>query len=508
MGFMSSYVEQRFGSGESSPLAEPSRSLLEALGIAPSIAGVNVTETKAEGIAAVYGCVGVIADIVSWLPLKHVEDVDAGGTKDAKDHPNYYLFHDAPNHLMTAIDFKNTMERWKNLYGTAYAEIQRNERGEVVALWPLRTDRMEKPKTDSFNRLTWTYRLADGSPKVYTWDPIRPPLFRLMINSLDGITGRSPIRVLMDSMGAAIASRDFGGYLFANKANPGGILKFKTPAKDAGQRERNKENWNKAQSGIQNAGRTAVLEGDVDYTPIGIPPQEAQFIELMAAQRLDIRGYVYRVPGFLVGDTEKSTSWGTGIEQQMRGFLNVTMMPHLTSWTQAIKRDCLSAKSAARIKAIFVTNALVQADLVQRVTATKMQIEGGLLTPNEGRALDDLGPRMLPDGKAVDPEGNAYWRPLNMSSTATPAVDPNAKPDPEPDPKPDPKDEEQNARITALEQRVVQPITVNAPITVQPADVRVEPVTINMPAASAAGKTVTFKRDKSGAVTGADVKSE
>lgn len=418
MGFIASLVEERFGTGLSSTLAEPDRSLLEALGIRQSVAGINVTETVAEGLPAVYGCVDVRASIAAWLPLKLMRTLETGGREPAIEHDLYAILHDLPNHLMTAFDFRAVMGRWLLLWGTAYAEIQRDRSGRIIGLWPLRTDKMETPKTDSLNRLTWTYRLDDGSKKTYTWDPIRPPLMRLMINSLDGITGRSPIRVLMDSMGTAIAARDYGGYVFANKARLGGILKFKTPLQ-RDQKEENKKAWNEAHAGVHNAGKTAVLTGDVEFQPIGMPPQEAQFIELMGFNRTDIRGYVYRVPGFLVGDTEKSTSWGTGIEQQMRGFLTVTMMPDLTAWTQAIARDLLTVKSFTTHKAVFITNALVQADLLNQIQAEKIQIEDGTLTPNEARALRDLPPRRLPEG-GKDPAGDAYWRPINMASTADP----------------------------------------------------------------------------------------
>jgi HK97 family phage portal protein len=413
MGFMASLVEQRFGSDAGGTLQEPSRTILESLGIGPTVSGVTVNEKRAEGLPAVYGCVDVISSMEAWLPLKVMKDMEGGGREPAVDHPLYSLLHDLPNPVMTAFDFRAVMGRWKLLWGTAYAEIVRDRQGRVTALWPLRTDLMEAPRINSLGQLVFRYRPLSGEPIDYTIsDPDNPPLLRLMINSLDGIVGRSPIRVLMDSFGVSLATRDFGGYVFANKAQLGGILKFKTPLKKE-QKDANRKSWNEIHAGVNKAGKTAVLEGDVDYQPIGIPPNEAQFIESIASQRVDIRGYVYRVPGFLLGDTEKSTSWGTGIEQQMRGFLTVTMMPHLTAWEQAIARDLLSRKTFKSHHAVFVTNAMIKPDLLQLSQALKTQIEGGLLSPNEARALVDLP-------KRDDAEGDAFWRPSNMASTAQP----------------------------------------------------------------------------------------
>jgi HK97 family phage portal protein len=413
MGFMADMIERRFGSSSGGTLAEPDRSILEAFGVSMSTSGIAVTEKKAEGLPAVYGCVDVISSMEAWLPLKVMKDVDGGGREPATDHPLYTVLHDLANPIMTAYDFRSVMGRWKLLWGSAYAEVQRDRQNRIVALWPLRTDRMEAPRTNGQNHLVFRYRMESGATKDYVLsDPDNPPLLRLMINSLDGIVGRSPIRVLMDSLGVSLAARDYGAYIFANKGIPSGVLKFKTPLKKE-QKDENRKNWNAVHGGVANAGRTAVLEGDVDYTPIGIPPHEAQFIELMKFQLEEVSGRIYRVPGFLLGHTEKSTSWGTGIEQQMRGFLTVTMMPHLTSWEQAISRDLLSRKSFRSHKATFITNALVKPDLLQLSQALKVQIEGGLMSPNEGRGLVDLP-------KRTDKEGDAYWRPANMASTAQP----------------------------------------------------------------------------------------
>lgn len=429
MGFMASVFEGRSVNGPTSTLREPDRTLLQALGVSPSSAGVNVTEAKAEGLPTVYGCVDVISSLVGWVPLKLMRMLDEGGEEPAYEHEIYALLHDMPNHLMTAYDFKTVVDRWKLLWGTGYAEIERDARGRVTGLWPLRTDRMEGVRTNAEGRLVWRYRLPDGSPKDYVWDPVRPPLLRVMINSLDGIVGRSPIRVLMDSLGGALAARDYGSYLWANRGVPGGVLTFKNNPKPA-ELERNKENWNRAHSGASNAGKTAVLTGEVTYTPIGIPPQEAQFIELLGYQRTEIRGSIYRVPGFLLGDTEKSTSWGTGLEQQMRGFLTATMEGHFTSWEQAVARDLLTAKSFNTHRARFQRAAMTQSDLKQLVDAIGIEIDKGLINPDEGRALLNLGPRK-------DGQGGVY-KDINAKAAApgTPPapdhVDPPADPTPDP----------------------------------------------------------------------------
>ncbi len=405
MSFVSGLIERRMDSGPSSTLAEPNRTILEAFGGGPVASGVRVNELLAEGIPAVYGCVDILANTNAQCPLRLMKNDGKGGQIDDPDHPLYPLLRQQPNPEMTAFDFRTTMERWKNLWGNAYAEVVRDAQGRVKALWPLRSDRMQITR-DNLNRLTYTYRLADGQPKTCTFDANRPPIFHLRINSLDGVLGRSPIRVLRESIGFTLAAGQFGQRFFNNSASPRGILTTEANFTKE-QRDVLRQSWNATHQGVENAHKIAILEGGLKFEPIGMPPEDAQFIEVMKFQLEEISGRIYHIPPFMISHTEKSTSWGTGLEQQALGFRTFTMGSHFESWSQAITRDLLSFKATDTHQAVFDTTALTAGDFKSRIDAWGTAIEKGIASPDEARAQLHMGRR--PDGK-----GDQYWRPLNF----------------------------------------------------------------------------------------------
>lgn len=416
MSLVGAILERRYETGPNSTLQEPTRTILDALGGPAVAAGVRVSETIAEGIPAVYGCVDILANTVGQIPLKLKRRTAEGGSEDDETHSLYPVLHDLANPEMSDFDFRTTMMRWLLLWGNAYAEIVRDAQGRVRQLWPLRSDRMTITR-DGLNRLTYTYTLADGTPKVWTFDPARPPIFHLRINSLDGVNGRSPIRVLRESIGFTLAASQYGSRFFANNAAPRGILStVQNFSKE--QREVLRDSWNRVHRGVENVGKIAILEGGLDFKPIGMPPEDAQFIETTKFQLEEIAGRIYHVPNFMVGHTSPSTSWGTGIEQIAIGFVKFTMMPHLTQWTKAIKRDLLSVKSFETHYAAFVTAALERGDFKSLTDALVAQVTNGLINPDEGRKYLDLNARA--DGKGKD-----YWRPSNMvagDAAVTPPV--------------------------------------------------------------------------------------
>ncbi len=358
-------VERRMDVGPSSTLAEPNRTILEAFGGGPVAAGVRVSELIAEGIPCVYGCVDILANTNAQVPLRLMRLNDDGSRQDDLGHPLYPILKDLANPEMTAFDFRTTMERWKLLWGNAYAEIQRDARGNVKALWPLRSDKMQVTR-DNLNRLTYTYRLADGSPQIWTFDPARPPILHLRINSLDGVLGRSPIRVLRESIGWTLATGQFGQRFFNNNASPRGVLSTVQHFTKE-QRDVLRQSWNAVHQGVENAHKIAMLEGGLEFKPIGMPLNDAQFIESMKFQESQIAGDIYHIPPFLLSNMDKSTSWGTGLEQQMLGFVRITMKPHFVSWEQAIGRDLLTLKSFETHDPMFDTEELTSGDYKSRV---------------------------------------------------------------------------------------------------------------------------------------------
>ena len=223
-------------------------------------------------MTAVYSCVRILSEAIAGLPL-HLYRYDKNGRKEkALDHPLYFLLHDEPNPEMTSFIFRETLMTHLLLWGNAYAQVIRNGKGEVVGLYPLMPNRMTVDR-DEHGKLFYSYQVSnDDAPTMKTGTVILKPSDVLHIPGLgfDGLVGYSPIAMAKNAIGLAIATEEYGAKFFANGATPGGLLEYPGTVKDP---DRVRESWNKGFSGSQNAGKVAILEEGMKYTPISIAPQ-------------------------------------------------------------------------------------------------------------------------------------------------------------------------------------------------------------------------------------------
>ena len=250
--------------------------------------------------------------------------------KKALDHPLYNLLHDEPNPEMSSFVFRETLMTHLLLWGNAYAQIIRNGKGEVIALYPLMPNRMVVDR-DTKGRLYYQYTTStEDAPTMKGVTVNLPPSDVLHIPGLgfDGLVGYSPIAMAKNAIGMAIACEEYGAKFFANGAAPGGVLEHPGTIKDP---QRVRESWQSTFGGSGNSNKIAVLEEGMKYTPIGISPEQAQFLETRKFQVNEI-ARIFRVPPHMVGDLEKSSF--SNIEQQSLEFVKYTLDPWVVRWEQ------------------------------------------------------------------------------------------------------------------------------------------------------------------------------
>lgn len=397
-------------------------SLLSTAGTV-STSGQTVTPWTAEGIPAVYACQRAISETVGQIPLKlkrHTPD----GKVDDVDQSLYTVLHDLANPELTAYHFKEMMTRHLVSWGNAYAEIVRDESGRVTALWPLLPWRMTVDRDpERGNAKRWIYQGPDGRPYTWAWNSSRPPILHLMVNSIDGLVGRSAIRVLMDAVGMTQAVNQFGADYFAGYATPAGLLTHPQKLSDRA-RQHLREEWERKHATWGNKHRVAILQEGMTYTKMSSPPEEAQFVETKGFQ-IGEMCRIYRVPPVMVGHTEKATTWGTGIEQMLLGWLSTGLQPYLVGWKQSVARDCLTNKSFNTHSVVWVERALLRSDFKTRMEGYEIQQRIGAASPNEIREWEDLNRR-------TDAFGDDYMVPTNNMTPsslarqgATPASTPS-----------------------------------------------------------------------------------
>jgi HK97 family phage portal protein len=364
-----------------------------SFGAPETAAGVTVTPETAHTLPTVYACVRILTNSVAMLPLKLYRRRDDGGREEATGHPLFDVLHRAANAEMTAPDLLRTIVHHLLLYGHSYCEILRDDSGRVTALWPLFPPAM-RVERDSDRRLRFSYYLPTGRPREWRLDPSRPPLLRLTINSLDGgVTGRSPIELLRESLGLARAQQTFAASFFKNSSVFGGVLSTDQDLDDeqAAAIQRNIERLHKS---ADKAHRFLVLGAGFKFTPFGMRLSDAQFLESRRFSRDEICA-AFGVPPVLLGDVSGSSQYRT-VADLGQHFLTFGLEPLLSQIEAAIDRDLIGPRSGGRYYARFTRQALVRMNLRERTAAFAVMRQHGVLSADEWRELEDMNP--LPGG--------------------------------------------------------------------------------------------------------------
>jgi len=369
-----------------------------------SSSGKLVTEFTAMQQTAVYACIKVLAESIAQLPMFIYEYTDDGGKKRVYDHPLSYILHDEPNPEMTSFVFRETLMSHLCTYGNAYAQIIRNGRGDVVALYPLLPNQMQVARADN-GQLVYIYSTYDGqvaSKDVKTYYLRQDQVLHIPGLGFDGIIGYSPIAMARDAIGMGMAAEEFGSKFFNNGAMPSGVLSHPGTLTDPA---RVREAWMAAYGGSGNAGKVAVLEEGMRYDPISINPSEAQFIETRKYQ-LDEIARIFRVPPHMIGDLEKSSF--SNIEQQSLEFVMYTLNPWVKRWEQAINKSLLLPSEKGLYFCKMNVDGLLRGDYESRMNGYSIGRQNGWLSANDIRELEDMNPISDEEG------GNLYLVNGNM----------------------------------------------------------------------------------------------
>ena len=361
--------------------------------------GKPVNERTAMQTTAVYACVRILAEAVASLPLHVYEYQDDGGKKLVHDHPLYYLLHDEPNPEMTSFVFRETLMSHLLIWGNAYAQIIRDGAGRVLGLYPLLPDKMDVQRDDKGNIYYVYSRNSDENPMFKEYGNIRlkaEDVLHIPGLGFDGLIGYSPIAMAKNAVGMTLACEEYGASFFANGANPGGVLEHPGVLKDP---SKVRESWNSVYRGVSNAHKIAVLEEGMKYQQIGIPPEEAQFLETRKFQVNEI-ARLYRIPPHMVGDLDKSSF--SNIEQQSLEFVKYTLDPWVIRWEQSLQRSLLLPGEKGKYFIKLNVDGLLRGDYQSRMNGYAVGRQNGWFSANDIREMENMNP--IPDEEG----GNLY----------------------------------------------------------------------------------------------------
>jgi HK97 family phage portal protein len=356
--------------------------LVRALGGAESYAGKTVSVDSSLGLAANWACVRLISQTVGTLPVE-IAEWDGTSWRPTRSHSLYGLMHDAPNADMSAVEFWSAMVMALMTWGNAYAEVFRAG-GRVIAIAPL-SPRLVVPCRRKDGALEYRYSDPDGFRVIGEEN-----VLHVKGLSHDGLIGLSPIAHARHALGLAMAADEAAGKLFSDGLRVPGhyVLPNILSAPDREKMREAVAAWH----GAQAAGRAPVLEGGMKFESATMPPQDA---ELLATRSFSVEEICrfYGVPPYMVGHTSKSTSWGTGLEQQMLAFHQLTLRPILKNIEQAIRRRLLTPAERGRISIEFNVEGLLRADSQGRAEYLQKMVGGPIMSVNEGRAIEGLPPK-------------------------------------------------------------------------------------------------------------------
>lgn len=398
--------------GSTSGASKPSEWLTNLLGGRTSSTGINVTEMKALQHTAVYACVHILAQTLATIPLNVNQHKPEGGKRKATNHPLFNVLHKAANSEMSSFAWRETIQGHVGLWGNGYSEIEYNNAGQIIGLWPLRPD------------LTRPYRNSETMELEYyttlpTGQTVKLPKNRVLHIAgfgFDGIRGYNPIDLACQSIGIGLAAEEYGARFFGNGATVSGVLEHPGELGDDG-RQNLRQSFEEMHSGLERSHRLMILEEGLKYNQIGIPPQTAQYLETRKFAVTDIARF-FHVPPHMIADLERATF--SNIEQQDIGFVKHTMLPWFVRWEQAMDMKLLAYSNRGKNSDTeyftkFNLNALMRGDAKSRSEFYHYGRIDGWLNANMILELEDMDPI---DGD----EGNKFWMPTNMTYSDTPVI--------------------------------------------------------------------------------------
>lgn len=366
--------------------------LIDFLGVEKGYAGKSVTEVTALGLAAVWRAMQVSCNVPAALPM-HAYRQDTGGARIPAGGQSERLLED-PHPDMTRFEFWQTVYIHRRLWGNAYVRKLRNPLGQIQELWPIHPGRVKVGRESENGQKVYS---IDNGREVHVGDD---SILHLPGTGYDGICGVSPIRAARQSIGLGLAAEEFGARFYGSGSLATGVLQTEqrlTP-KQANQL---KDRWKARNSGLASAHDTVVLDRGANFHQLTIAPQDAQFLESRRFQVVEVCRW-FGIPPFLMFETEKSTSWGTGLEQQALGWVKFDLGTDLTAVEQRVTKHVLRPTP---VYARYSIEGLLRGDSAARSAFYTSMWNLGALSTNEIRAYEEQPPV---EG------GDVRYRPLNM----------------------------------------------------------------------------------------------
>lgn len=361
-------------------------------------AGVWVDEDSALMMSAVWRATSVISNSIACMPWHVFKELDGGGKERVHNNTDR-LLHMRPNSENAAFGFRQTILGHVILWGNGYAEIERDLNGRPVNLWPITPDRVQVERQGG----QLVYRVRNQGRD----DTMLPPssVFHLKGLGFDGLVGYSVVAMARESLGLTAATERFGAAWFGNGSRPGGVLEYPGMMKPQAKKDF-REAWDSSHTGPDASNRVALLENGMKFTPLTVPPDDAQFLETRKFQVTEVARW-FGVPPHKLADLDRATF--SNIEEQNIDFANEGLMPWACRLEQEANAKLLGASQVStRTFTKLNMDVILRGNKKSRNESHAIGRQWGYLSANDIRELEDMNPI---DG------GDTYLIPSNMTTT-------------------------------------------------------------------------------------------
>jgi HK97 family phage portal protein len=421
----------------SGPLTSSSPELARLWASPATSTGVSVSESSALTYSTVWACVNNISTDVASLPLILYKNLPNGGKQRLTTHKLYRLLHDEPNPEMSSMTFRGMVQAHALTWGNGYSEIVRDGAGAPAALWPITPDRVTVRRDVRTYRLYYEVsRLDGGMDRIAAED-----MLHIQGLGYDGTVGYNLIAQAREAIALALATERFGGTFFGNGQTFGGVISLKEQLTEPAKKSF-REQMEAQHQGVDRAHKFLLLGNEAKYERLGIPPNDAQFIETRLNQVEEICRY-FRMPPHKVQHLLRSTN--NNIEHQGIEYYSDTLRPWCVRWEQEIKRKLIAPSERMIQTAEHKIEGVLRGDLASRYQAYAVGRQWGWLSANRICELENMDP--LPKG------GDVFLVPMNMSPAdrINEIVDKQVAPNPKPVAPAAPKDNDDDRTAKTVE---------------------------------------------------------
>jgi len=350
--------------------------------------GKTVTADRALALPTVWRCVGLLATVVAGCPLMVYREADRTPIRvPCLDKYNFTTTY-------TPYELNELVVAHLALWGNAFVRKIRGPgpdgptSGTIIDLVPITPSLVDVKLDDQGNKIFLVRRLKPDGSFMKTEILTTFEVMHIPGLGYDGIRGLSPLQVAAQTYGTAMAADELAAKFYSSGTQLSGILKVKVPLTEQAQADEIKRKWQMTHAGTNHSGEIAVLDAETDFQSLTIPPDSLQFLESREWQASEL-ARIYGIPPHLIGDESKSTSWGTGIEQQNIGFVAYTVAGWTGRMEQRYTREVVSTRGQY---AVYDLTQLMRGSTSERFQAYAIAVQWGWLTRNEARAWEDLEP--------------------------------------------------------------------------------------------------------------------